>query len=99
MNLYLFFHLNLAFSSIEEEDRSLVIDSCYWPLLTLIEDQNLKTGIEMSGYTLEVISRLSPEWVTRLKTLIQTGKTELIGSGYAQLIGPLVPARVNEWNQ
>ncbi|GAH09488.1 unnamed protein product, partial [marine sediment metagenome] len=26
-------------------------------------------------------------------------KIELIGSGYAQIIGPLVPEKVNDWNQ
>ena len=31
---------------------------------------------------------------TLFKQLIESGKAELVGSGYAQLIGPLVPARV-----
>ncbi len=99
MNLYLFFHLNLAFSSIEEEERPQVIELCYWPLLNLIEQENIKAGIELSAYTLETIHHLAPDWINKFRNLVTTGKTELIGSGYSQMIAPLAPARVNHWNQ
>ncbi len=99
MNLYLFFHLNLAFSSIEEEDRPQVIDSCYWPLLSLLEGKDIRAGIELSAYTLETIHRIAPDWVNKFRNLVATGKTEIIGSGYSQMIAPLAPAKVNHWNQ
>jgi len=51
-------------------------------------------GIEATGYTLEEIETRDPAWIRRLRDLIQAGKAELIGSGYAQLIGPLVPAKL-----
>ena len=35
LRLFALFHLNLAFSSIEEEQRGEVIARCYWPLLRL----------------------------------------------------------------
>jgi len=38
---YLIFHLNLAFSSIEEEAWPDVIQTCYHPVLQLVEE----TGI------------------------------------------------------
>jgi hypothetical protein len=85
------------FSSIEEEQRAEVIRRCYWPLLDLAAEHG-PIGIEASGYTLEVIDALDPEWIGRCRALIASGKVELIGSGYAQLIGPLVPARVSEEN-
>jgi hypothetical protein len=47
---FAFFHLNLAFSSIEEERRDAVIASCYHPLLDLCENRG-PLGVEMSGYT------------------------------------------------
>ena len=97
LNLFAFFHLNLAFSSIEEEQRSEVIARCYWPLLDLAAKHG-PIGIEATGYTLEEIARLDPEWLGRARALIARGRIELIGSGYAQLIGPLVPARVTEEN-
>ena len=84
---------NLAFSSIEEERRGDVIARCYWPLLQLAERAG-PIGMELSGYTLEEIAARDPEWIGRARTLIGQGKIELIGSGYSQMIGPLVPARV-----
>ena len=97
LHLFAFFHLNIAFSSIEEEQRGEVIERCYWPLLDLAANHG-PIGIEITGFTLEEIAARDPEWIGRARALIANGKIELIGSGYAQLIGPLVPARVTEEN-
>ena len=96
---YLIFHLNLAFSSIAESQRPTVIARCYTPLLDLIEQHNLPIGIELTGWTLRQIHRISPDWVVRFRRLLSEKRCELIGSGYVQLIGPLVPHSVNQWNQ
>ncbi|HET7086188.1 MAG TPA: hypothetical protein VFI23_15540 [Rhizomicrobium sp.] len=93
LRVFAFFHLNLAFSSIEEERRSEVIARCYWPLLGLAE-RHPHIGLEVSGYTLEEIARLDPAWIAKARALIAANRMELIGSGYSQMIGPLVPARV-----
>ncbi len=98
LSIYSLFHLNLAYSSIEEEQRLKVIRCCYWPLLRLINQYQLPVGVEASGYTLEAISKLDPTWIVELKRLLAAGVCEFIGSGYAQLIGPLVPAEVNAAN-
>lgn len=97
LKVFAFFHLNLAFSSIEEDRRGDVIACCYWPLLRLAERCG-PIGLEISGYTLEEIAARDPEWIGRAKGLIAQGRIELIGSGYSQMIGPLVPARVTEEN-
>jgi len=99
LNLYSIFHLNLMYSSIEIEERPNVIEKCYWPLLKLAEANEIPIGIEFSGYTLERINEIDPEWIKKFRKLLTVGKIELIGSGYAQIIGPLVPAKVNDWNQ
>jgi hypothetical protein len=99
LHCYLFFHCNLAFSSIEEKQRATVIDRCYSPMLDLAERHGIPIGVEASGWTLEEIARLRPEWIERLKSLPASGGIEFIGSGYAQIIGPLVPAAVNAANQ
>lgn len=91
LNAFALFHLNLAFSSIEEEQRADVVKNCYGPLLDLAERHG-PIGIEATGYTLHAIARCDPGWLNRLAALIQTGRVEFIGSGYAQMIGPLVPA-------
>lgn len=95
---YYVFHLNLAFSSIEEDQRGVVIEKCYWPLLQISEKLKIPFGIELTGYTLEEIQRLDPAWVRAFRTGIEAGRLELLGSGYAQMIGPLVPARVTQEN-
>ncbi len=97
LSLFSLFHLNLAFSSIEEEQRGEVIARCYWPLLRLAERHG-PVGIEASGFTLEEIAARDPSWIAEARALIAAGKVELIGSGYAQVIAPLVPARVTEEN-
>ncbi len=96
---YSVFHLNLAFSSISEEARPEVVQTCYQPLLDLVESTNLPLGIELSGWTLEQIEEIDSGWVRRLRDLIDAGRCELIGSGRTQVIGPLVPYSVNVCNQ
>ena len=97
LHLFALFHLNLAFSSIEEEQRGDVIKRCYWPLLELAKAHG-PIGIEATGFTLEEIDAHDPAWCREAKRLIAEGRVELIGSGYAQIIGPLVPAPVTEAN-
>jgi hypothetical protein len=96
---YLVFHLNIGFSSIELSSRLDVINKCYHPLLDLIEKTNIPIGIELTGSTLLEIEELDISWVKRFKKLLNSDSCELIGSGYSQIIGPLVPYTVNEWNQ
>jgi Glycosyl hydrolase family 57 len=92
------FHLNLMFSSIEEESRPTVIERCYWPLLRAAEATGFPVGIELTGYTLATIHRLDHAWIEKLRALRDAGLVEPIASGEAQLIGPLAPAVVNAAN-
>ena len=98
LRLYAIFHLNIMYSSIEEEQREEVIKKCYWPLLNLARLNHLPLGIEASAFTLEIIASIDPAWVAELSMLTREGPCVFIGSGYAQLIGPLVPAEVNSQN-
>lgn len=98
LSVYALFHLNLAFSSIEEEDRPKVVRRCYWPLLRLAEEDGVPIAIETTGFTLERIAAIDPAWIATLRRLIAEGRAGFIGSGYVQLIGPLVPAAVNRAN-
>jgi hypothetical protein len=98
LKAYSFFHLNLAYSAISEERRLEVVEKCYWPLLRLAEKHDLPFGIEASAWTLETINTIDPRWIVELKRLVTEGPCEFIGSGYAQIIGPLVPAEVNAEN-
>jgi hypothetical protein len=86
------------YSSIPEEKRGEVIERCYWPLLRIAKKLQIPIGIEASGYTLETIAAIDPNWIAEFRRLIENGVCEIIGSGYAQIIGPLVPADVNAAN-
>lgn len=98
LHLYAFFHLNLMFSSVEEKQRPQIVDRCYWPLLRLARKHGLPLGIEAPACTLECIQAIDPSWIRELRDLIHLGPCEFIGSGYAQVIGPLVPPAVNRAN-
>ncbi|MDJ1169532.1 hypothetical protein PMG71_08855 [Roseofilum sp. BLCC_M154] len=98
LSLTVLFHLNLAFSSIEINQRPIVLEQCYWPILKLASELNIPLAIEATGYTLEVAAELDPKWLDQLRDLIAQGKCQFIGSGYAQIIGPIVPSEVNTAN-
>ena len=95
---YFVFHLNLAFSSVDKGSWSTIVDRCYWPLLEIISDLQVPLGIELSGWTLNGIQETCPKWVVKFRQLLAEGKCELIGSGYCQIIAPLVPYDVNIQN-
>ena len=99
LKLYTSFHLNLAYSSIEEEQRTEVVRRCYWPLLRLARQHGLPFGIEAPAYTLEAAAAADPAWLDELRVLTSDGPCEFIGAGYTQIIAPLVPAQVNAANR
>ena len=86
------------YSSVEDASRKDVIQKCYWPLFKLA-NLGIPIGIEAPAVTLEIINELDPDWISTLSKYIIENKIEFIGSGYSQIIGPLVPAKVNKWNQ
>jgi hypothetical protein len=96
--VYLFFHLNLFFSSLPENKRKEVINKCYWPLLNLINKSDFNIGIEITGWTLNEIKKLDNKWIILFKKLLKENKTYLIGSSYTQAIFPLIPHEVNNFN-
>ncbi len=98
LQLFAIFHLNLAYSSIDEQQRPDVVRRCYWPLVRLMERTGAPLGIEANGMTLEAAAAIDPEWIAALRRLVDAGRCEFVGSGYAQVIGPLVPAAVNAAN-
>lgn len=90
---YTAFHLNLAFSSVEEDQRGEVIERCYWPLLRLAE-RGFRIGLEATSYTLQAIQSVDAGWIEKLSELIRDNQVEFIASGYVQMIAPLAPAEM-----
>jgi len=98
INLYSLFHLNSSFSSIETNDLPKIVDKCYWPLLNLIDRENLCLNIEGTGSTLKDIYKIDKLWISKLKELLKNKKCEFIGSGHRQIISPLIPYDMNLFN-
>ena len=96
--VYLFFHLNLFFSSLPNSKRKEVINKCYWPLLNLINESDFNIGIEITGWTLNEIKNIDNKWIIFFKKLLKEKKTYLIGSSYTQAIFPLIPHDINNFN-
>jgi len=90
MKVAAFFHLNLAYSSIDADRWPELLRHCYTPLLDLAEV--LPLGLEINGWSLQHLQNLAPAWVERLRDSCTRGRIGILGSGYVQLIGPLVPA-------
>ena len=93
--LYTAFHANLKFSSIPEDEYSLVLDRCYWPALDLLKDYDIRLGLEFPASTLEIINNIDSGFIDALKKYWEKSKCEVIGSGYSQTIFPLIPAKAN----
>ncbi|MBN2718092.1 MAG: hypothetical protein JXX14_19760 [Deltaproteobacteria bacterium] len=64
-----------------------------------LAESGFPIALEAPAITLEMIAAVDRKWINNLKKLIQAKQISFIGSGYTQLIGPLVPWKVNHWNQ
>ena len=98
MKYFLIFFYNLMFSSMKESERIQVIDQSLSKLLKLVKKKRVKIAISLTGNTIEIIKQIRPHIINELRTLIKLGYIELIGSGYSQIIQPLVPNELNEKN-
>ncbi|CAM9238728.1 unnamed protein product, partial [Discosporangium mesarthrocarpum] len=98
LRLFTAFHANLDFSALPEADRPMVLGRCYWPLLRLPEELGIPIGFELSARTLEILDSEDPDWVKRFLRLAESGLVEPIGSGRAQIVGPLAPTEINRLN-
>ncbi len=98
LRVFTVFHGNLDFSAIPDRDLPTVIERCYWPVLRLAEEARIPLGLEMPARTLRRVAHEDPEWLKALQSSIERGLVELVGSGLAQVIGPLVPVEINRAN-
>ena len=98
MKYNLTFFYNLMFSSLKVSDREIILDNSLANLLKLVKKNKIKVSICMTGYSLEIAKKIRPKIIKEMKSLIDKGYLELVGSSYSQIIQPLVPADVNKRN-
>ena len=71
---FLFFHLNILYSSIDEVLRKKIILDCYYPILKIAQNYNIPINIEASARTLQEIERIDKKFIPSLKKLIKENK-------------------------
>ncbi|MCW5893795.1 MAG: hypothetical protein KIT14_25050 [bacterium] len=94
LDLFTAFHLNLDFSCVAPEDAGRVLDRCVWPLVDLLQTPGVALGLEVPASSLSLLAALDPLLLDAIRAAIAAGRLELVGSGLAQVILPLVPAAV-----
>ena len=92
------FILIYRFHQLKKKIKKIIFD-CYYPILKLADKKSIPIAIELSAWTLQKIKEFDRNFIFYLKKLINEKKIEIIGSGYCQIIGPLIPYKVNLWNQ
>lgn len=88
----LLIHANLQYAEIPSSEIENIVKKSYLPTLDLfIENPGVKTVIDFSGYTLEILEKDYPKVIEKLRLLIKQRNVEILGSTYANPILPLIP--------
>jgi hypothetical protein len=85
----------LNYSSLPPENYVEIIDTCYWPILDIIDDYNFKTGIEFPVNTIKEIQKIDPLFLEKLQKYVDKNKCEIICSSKEQVVFPLAPKSAN----
>lgn len=96
--LYSLYHVNTNFSSINPNQLKKLITCSYNKLLDLVEYNNFNINIEASAQSLIDIHKIDKKIISRLKFLIKQNKCSFVGSGFIQMIMPLIPYELNKKN-
>lgn len=88
----LLLHGNLQYAEIPDSEIKNIIKKSYMPTLDLLLDNpKIKSIMDFSGVTLEILAKDYPEVIKKIRKLIEAGNVELLGSTYASPILPLIP--------
>ncbi len=85
MNYILIFHANLNYAYLSEHRYEFVIRKSYELTIDTMRQQfpDTKYVFEASGFTIEQIALKTPDVLEKLKSAIQIGQCEFMGSPYA----------------
>jgi len=88
MKYILVFHANLHYSGLRPEKFEFVIRKSYERIFDLFADRykGHKFCFEASGFTLDMMAKLTPDVVAKLRSAIDDGTCEFMGSPYAHSI-------------
>jgi hypothetical protein len=88
MKYIMVFHANLHYSGLRPEKYEFVIRKSYERIFDLFATRfkGQKFCFEASGFTLDVIAKLTPDVLKKLRDAIDRGDCEFMGSPYAHSI-------------
>jgi alpha-amylase/alpha-mannosidase (GH57 family) len=94
------FHANLNYAYLTPDKYEFVIRKSYELILDTMTTRfpDTKYVFEASGYTLEQISIITPDVLGKLKTAVDSGQCEFMGSPYAHPMLPNFPEEDGVWS-
>jgi hypothetical protein len=94
------FHANLNYAYLTPERYEFVIRSAYEMTIDTMRDvfPDAKYVFEASGYTIEEIAKKTPDVLEKLKTAINRGQCEFMGSPYAHPMLSNFPEEDGLWS-
>lgn len=84
----LVFHGNLQYAEIPKSEIPKVIEKAYLPVIGRLLKEEIPFGLNITGYTLEILPR---EVIELVREGIAGGLIEIIGTSYTHAILPLLP--------
>lgn len=87
-------HANIQYSQLDPARRKWVCENSYLPLFELVRDGGYRIAFEASGRTLEVMSQEAPEVLALLRSLVQNGQVEPVGSPFIHVMLTNIPPEV-----
>lgn len=93
------FHANLSYAYLVPDRYEFVIRSSYELILDTMREQFPETRFvfEASGYTLDQIAERAPDVLEKLRSAIDGGQCEFMGSPYAHPMLPNFPEEDGVW--
>ncbi len=100
MKYILIFHANLNYAYLPEHKYEFVIRKSYELTIDTMREHfpDTKYVFEASGFTIEQIAWKTPDVLEKLKSAIQSGQCEFVGSPYAHPMLPNFPKEDGIWS-
>jgi hypothetical protein len=88
MKYIMVFHANLHYSGLRPEKYEFCIRKSYERIFDLFADRfkGVKYCFEASGFTLDMMAKLTPDVLQKLRRAVESGQCEFMGSPYAHSI-------------
>jgi len=99
MKYVMIFHANLNYAYLTPDRYEFVIREAYEMLFDTMRERfsGTKFVFEASGYTLEMMEQYTPDVVRKLRSAIEDGSCEFMGSPYAHPMLPNFPEKDGWW--